>query len=105
VGHSIATELLMLGEFTSPARAKEIGLYHQVIEGDVMPAAIALAEKLARGPREALAATKEAIDLEAELDLESGLDHEAEAQAQLMLGPDYMEGYAAFTEKRDPKFP
>jgi enoyl-CoA hydratase/carnithine racemase len=105
VGHSMATEMLMLGEFTAPARAKEIGLYHQVVEGDVMPAALALAGKLARGPREALAATKEAIDLEAELDRESGLDHEAEAQAQLMLGPDYMEGYQAFTQKRDPKFP
>jgi enoyl-CoA hydratase/carnithine racemase len=105
VGHSMATEMLMLGEFTAPARAKEIGLYHQVVEGEVMPAALTLAGKLARGPREALAATKEAIDLEAELDLESGLDHEAEAQAQLMLGPDYMEGYQAFTQKRDPKFP
>lgn len=105
VGHSHATEMLMTGEFTSAARAKEIGLYHQVIEGDVMPAARELAEKLARGPRDALAATKAAIDLEAAMDLEAGLHHEAEAQAQLMLGPDYKEGYLAFTEKRDPKFP
>jgi enoyl-CoA hydratase/carnithine racemase len=105
VGHSHATEMLMTGEFTSAARAREIGLYHQVVEGDVMPAARALAEKLARGPKDALAATKAAIDLEAALDLEAGLDHEAEAQALLMLGPDYQEGYLAFTEKRDPKFP
>lgn len=105
VGHSHATEMLMTGEFTSAARAKEIGLYHQVVEGDVMPAARALAEKLARGPKDALAATKAAIDLEAAMDLEAGLHHEAEAQAQLMLGPDYQEGYLAFTEKRDPKFP
>jgi len=105
VGHSHATEMLMTGEFTSAARAKEIGLYHQVVEGDVMPAARALAEKLARGPKDALAATKAAIDFEAAMDLEAGLHHEAEEQAQLMLGPDYKEGYLAFTEKRDPKFP
>jgi len=105
VGLSQATELLMTGEFVTPARAREIGLYHQVVEGDVMPAARALAEKLARGPKEALAATKHALNLEAGLDLERGLDHEAEAQAQLMLGADYREGYTAFTEKRDPKFP
>ena len=105
VGHSHATAMLMTGEFTSAARAKEIGLYHQVVEGDVMPAARELAEKLARGPKDALAATKAAIDLEAAMDLEAGLHHEAEAQAQLMLGPDYKEGYLAFTEKRDPKFP
>ena len=105
VGHSHATEILMTGEFTSAARAREIGLYHQVVEGDVLPAARELAEKLARGPKDALAATKAAIDLEAAMDLEAGLHHEAEAQAQLMLGPDYKEGYLAFTEKRDPKFP
>ena len=39
------------------------------------------------------------------MDLENALMHEAEAQAQLMLGPDYKEGFLAFTEKRDPKFP
>jgi enoyl-CoA hydratase/carnithine racemase len=105
VGQSLATELLMTGEFISAARAKEIGLYHQVVEGDVLPAAMALAAKLARGPKDALAATKHAINLEAGLDLEAGLAHEAEAQAQLMLGPDYQEGYRAFTEKRDPRFP
>jgi len=105
VGLSQATELLMTGEFVSPARAREIGLYHQLVEGDVMPAARALAEKLARGPKEALAATKHALNLEAGLSLEAGLDHEAEAQAQLMLGADYREGYTAFTEKRDPRFP
>lgn len=105
VGLSHATELLITGEFVSPVRAREIGLYHQLVEGDVMPAARALAEKLSRGPKEALAATKHALNLEAGLSLDAGLDHEAEAQAQLMLGADYREGYTAFTEKRDPKFP
>lgn len=105
VGLSQATELLMTGEFVSPARAREIGLYHQVVEGDVLPAATALAVKLARGPKEALAATKHALNLEAGLPLEEGLAHEAEAQAQLMLGADYREGFQAFTEKREPNFP
>jgi enoyl-CoA hydratase/carnithine racemase len=106
VGHSHATEMLMTGEFTSAQRAKEIGLYHQVVaDAELMGAATALAAKLARGPKDALAATKAAIDLEAALTLEAGLDHEAEAQALLMLGPDYQEGYRAFTEKRDPRFP
>jgi enoyl-CoA hydratase/carnithine racemase len=106
VGHGHATELLMLGDFITAARAKEIGLYHQVVaDGELLATATALAERLARGPKEALAATKAAIDLEAALDLEAGLAHEAEAQAQLMLGPDYKEGYRAFLEKREPRFP
>ena len=37
-----------------------------------MPEATALAERLARGPSAALAVTKEAIDLEAAMDLEAG---------------------------------
>jgi len=106
VGHGHATEMLMTGEFMAAARAKEIGLYHDVVpDGEVLATATALAAKLARGPKDALAATKDAIDREAALDLEAALAHEAEAQAQLMLGPDYKEGYLAFTEKRDPKFP
>ncbi|HQR17356.1 MAG TPA: enoyl-CoA hydratase family protein [Gemmatimonadales bacterium] len=106
VGHGRATQMLMTGDFTTAARAKEIGLYHEVVaDGDVLTVATALAEQLARGPKEALAATKAAIDLEAAMDLENALVHEAEAQAQLMLGPDYKEGFLAFTEKRDPKFP
>lgn len=106
VGHSHATEMLMTGEFVSAARAKEIGLYHAVVpDGEVLAAATALAAKLARGPKEALAATKDAIDREAALDFEAALHHEAEAQAQLMLGADFREGYLAFTEKRDPRFP
>ncbi len=106
VGHGRATQMLMTGDFTTAARAKEIGLYHDVVaDGDVLTVATALAEQLARGPKEALAATKHAIDHEAAMDLENALMHEAEAQAQLMLGPDYKEGFLAFTEKRDPKFP
>jgi enoyl-CoA hydratase/carnithine racemase len=106
VGHGHATELLMTGEFITAARAREIGLYHQVVpDAEVLATATALATKLARGPKQALAATKHAIDHEAAMDLENGLVHEAEEQAKLMLGPDYKEGYLAFTEKRDPKFP
>ena len=76
-----------------------------VPDAEVLAAATALAQKLARGPKNALAATKHAIDHEAAMDLDNALVHEAEEQAQLMLGPDYKEGFLAFTEKRDPKFP
>ena len=53
----------------------------------------------------ALAATKDALNREAGLDLETALAHEAEVQARLMQGPDFREGHAAFLEKRLPKFP
>jgi enoyl-CoA hydratase/carnithine racemase len=105
VGLGRATELLMTGEFVDAARALEMGLYHRVVAQDmVLPEAIALAEKLARGPAAALAATKRAIDDEFELDLESALEYEARVQAELMEHPDYREAYEAFREKREPRF-
>ncbi len=58
VGLGHATELLMTGDFIDAKRAHEIGLYHRVVAQDqVVAAATALAEKLARGASDALAVT------------------------------------------------
>ena len=106
VGLTHATDLLMTGEFVPPDRALRMGLYNQVVpDGVVLSTATALAHKLAQGPRDALAATKDALNREASLDLEAALAHEAAVQARLMQGPDFREGHAAFVEKRTPKFP
>jgi enoyl-CoA hydratase/carnithine racemase len=96
----------MGGDFISAHRAEQIGLYERVVPDDqVLDVATRIAEYLAQGPREALAATKDALDREWAMDLESALAHEAETQALLMQGPDFAEGYAAFAEKRPPRFP
>jgi enoyl-CoA hydratase/carnithine racemase len=105
VGAGRAAELLMTGEFVDARRAFEIGLYHRVVAQDrVLAEATALAEKLARGPADALAVTKRALDHEADLDLEQALAYEAEVQAALMEHPDYREAYEAFRAKREPRF-
>jgi enoyl-CoA hydratase/carnithine racemase len=105
VGLGRATELLMTGDFIDAKRAYEIGLYQRVVAQDrVVPEAVALAEKLARGPIAALAVTKRALDLEAALDLEEALQFEADAQAELMEHPNFREAYEAFGAKREPKF-
>lgn len=105
VGSSQATELLMTGDFISADRAQAIGLYHKVVPQDeLLPAARALAERLARGPSAALAVTKDAINREAAMDLETALAFEAEAQAELMRHPNFRESYDAFVAKRDPRF-
>jgi enoyl-CoA hydratase/carnithine racemase len=105
VGLGRATELLMTGDFIDAKRAYEIGLYQRVVAQDrVLPEAVALAEKLARGPSPALAVTKRALDLEATLDLEAALHFEADAQAELMEHPNFREAYGAFRGKREPKF-
>jgi enoyl-CoA hydratase/carnithine racemase len=105
VGLGSATELLMMGDFMSAERAHAIGLYHRVVaEGEALMHATALAEKLARGPSDALAVTKLALEKEASLDFERALQHEAEVQAELMEHPNYREAYEAFRDKREAKF-
>ena len=105
VGLGRATELLMSGEFVEAAEALRIGLYHRVAPPDRLEAETAeLAGRLARGPAAGLAATKDALDREVPMSLETALDHEAAVQAALMEGPDFREGFAAFMARRPPRF-
>ena len=105
IGLGRATALLMTGEFLEAAEAHRIGLYHRVVPATQLPAeAQAFAERLARGPSEAQAVTKDALNREAAMDLESALEAEAQAQARCMLNPNFREAYEAFRAKRDARF-
>jgi enoyl-CoA hydratase/carnithine racemase len=105
VGLSYATELLMTGDFISASRAHEIGLYQKVVPAnELLPVARSVAERLAQGPSAALAVTKDALNREAAMDLETALAFEAEAQAELMRHPNFRESYDAFVAKREPRF-
>ena len=105
VGQGNASELLMTGDFITAQRAYEMGLYQRVLpQEQLLPEAMAFAEKLARGPAEALAVSKQAIALESTMTLEEALDHEARVQAELMVHPNYREAYEAFRAKRSPTF-
>ncbi len=105
VGLGQATELLMTGDFIDARRAHEIGLYQRVVAPErLMEDATSLAERLARGPSEALAVTKQALEAEYAMDFEKALEHESRVQARLMQHPNFREAYEAFRSKRDPKF-
>jgi enoyl-CoA hydratase/carnithine racemase len=105
VGLGRATELLMTGDFIEADEALRIGLYHRVVPADALPAATAaLVDSLVRGPAAGLAATKAALESEMSMDLETALQAEARLQAALMRGPDFREGFAAFQERRRPRF-
>jgi enoyl-CoA hydratase/carnithine racemase len=105
VGLGHATQLLMTGEFCDARRAQEIGLYTRVVPPDqVLAEARTLAEQLARGPSPALAATKDALNREAAMDLRAALELEAQVQAELMRHPNFRESYEAFIAKREPRF-
>ena len=106
VGWGRASELLLTGDFIDAREAYRIGLYNRVVAGDtdVVAEAKALATRLAAGPSEALAVTKAALNGEASIDLGPALDAEARAQADCMRHPNFKEAYAAFREKRKPRF-
>jgi enoyl-CoA hydratase/carnithine racemase len=94
VGSGRAAELLMTGEFVSAEEALRIGLAE----------ATAFAARLARGPSFAIEITKDALNREAVMDLQSALEAEAQIQASLMMHTDFREAYEAFVAKRPPKF-
>ncbi|HYN83834.1 MAG TPA: enoyl-CoA hydratase family protein [Pyrinomonadaceae bacterium] len=105
VGLAKATELLYTGDFITADEAATIGLYNRVVAPERLAEETReLAERLARGPAFALAMTKEMLDRELDVSLDTALEWEAQAQAVCMQHPDYAEAYAAFMEKREPRF-
>jgi len=105
VGLGKATELVYFGDTIDAQEAYRIGLANRVVPGEkLMEEAYALARRLKDGPLYALGVTKELLNFEANVDLETALEMEAKAQARCMETPDFMEGYRAFIEKRPQRF-
>lgn len=105
VGLAKATELLYTGDFVTAAEALAMGLYNRVVPAHELESETrSLAERLARGPAFALATTKEMLNRELDVSLDTALEWEAQAQALCMQHPDYAEAYRAFVEKREPHF-
>jgi enoyl-CoA hydratase/carnithine racemase len=105
VGMGRASELLMLGDKVDAAECLRIGLANRVVPPEqLLDEALALAARLARGPRLALAMTKKMLVNEAAMDLEAAIEQEAQAQALLLRCRDHREFYEAWQEKRAPRF-
>jgi len=105
VGLGKATELIYFGDTIDAQEAHRIGLANRVVPREkLMEEAYALAHRLKDGPLYALGVTKELLNFEANVDLETALEMEAKAQARCMETPDFMEGYRAFIEKRPQRF-
>jgi enoyl-CoA hydratase/carnithine racemase len=105
VGLGKATELVYFGDTIDAQEAYRIGLANRVVSGEtLMDEAHKWATRLKDGPLYALGVTKELIEHEANVDLETALEMEARAQARCMETPDFVEGYNAFIEKRPLRF-
>jgi 2-(1,2-epoxy-1,2-dihydrophenyl)acetyl-CoA isomerase len=105
VGWKRATELMMTGELLEASRAAEWGMINSVVgDGELMTAAMRMAERLANAPTAAIGRIKELLDESAVNDYSAQLELEHKAQLQSGQTRDFKEGVAAFVEKRPPKF-
>jgi len=105
VGKARAFEMAFMGERVEAARALEWGLINEVLPDDeLMGAAGALLERLAKGPTRSYASSKRALNQMMYPQLDSQLALEAELQHQLARSDDFLEGVGAFLAKRKPSF-
>jgi len=105
VGKARAFQMALLGERVPTRRALEWGLVNYVHPDDrLMGEAQALVEHLAKGPTRSYASSKQALNRMLYPDLDGQLDLEAELQHALARTDDFLEGVAAFVEKRTAAF-
>jgi len=105
IGPGRARELVYTGNVIGAEEALRLGLVNAVTEpAGLMPAARALAEKIASRAPLAVAAAKRALREGADLPLGQALALEAQLFGALFATADQKEGMRAFLEKRPAKF-
>ena len=105
VGKARAFQMALLGERVSARAALEWGLVNAVHPHDkLIPEAEALCARLAEGPTQSYASSKQALNQFIYGDLDQQLKLEAVLQHRLGRSHDFMEGAAAFVAKRPAAF-
>lgn len=102
---AIAYEMALTAEPIDAARAYELGLVNRVVPGDqVLDAAVALAERIAKNAPLAVRTSKDIMRRSLELTEEEAWSASDEAFAMIGRSTDAMEGAIAFAEKREPNW-
>jgi len=105
VGYAKACELIFSAEVIEAREAFEIGLVNKVVpHEELMPAAMAMAGRMAKNAPIPMAFAKRALQNFQKWDLAQALDYEAYVLGVTMRSKDMIEGFKAFMEKRDPEF-
>ena len=105
VGAKKAMEIALLGERLAAAAAERLGLVNRVVPAAALDQETGkLAARLAAGPTAVYGRTKALLNGSLNANLETQLQHEAEAFAQSAAEPDFAEGIRAFVEKRKPQW-
>jgi 2-(1,2-epoxy-1,2-dihydrophenyl)acetyl-CoA isomerase len=105
VGVKRAKEIICLGDTFSAEEALRIGLVNRVVPDDQLAAeTTALAQRLASGPRVALAEAKRLVNRSLDNTMAQQLYAEAEAANRVTRTEDFVEGATAFAQKRAPVY-
>ena len=105
VGLAKALELIWTGDFIDAQEALRLGYVSKVVPaGELLPAARALAERIAQGPAVAIQLAKRLVYRGLTQDVHEALEAAGQAMAIVQSTEDAREGPRAFAEKREPKF-
>ena len=104
VGLAAARRLFMGGHTPTGEEAAQMGLADDYVgDNDVMAAAVSRASAMTKLSTQAYMRTKRRL-LEPSATFNEEFQREENDQTELLLGSDFREGYAAYTEKREPAF-
>ncbi len=105
IGQGRASELLFFGRTMSADEGKAWGYFNDVVPADKLDAhAMDAARKLAAGPTFANGITKNQLNMEWDMSLDTAIEAEAQAQAICMQTKDFERAYQAFVAKQKPVF-
>ncbi|OUM90736.1 MAG: enoyl-CoA hydratase [Bacillus thermozeamaize] len=100
-----ALELLWTGRMLDAKEAFELGLVTRVVPHEqLLDETYALAERLARGPQQAIRMIKRTVYQGLKTDLRTSLDMVSSFMGLVTELPDYQEGLKSIVEKRKPRF-
>jgi len=105
IGQGRASDLLFTGRTLGSEEGERWGYYNRLIErANLMEEASKMAARLAAGPNFANALTKNQLNMEWDMSLDTAIEAEAQAQAICMQTKDFERAYHAFVKKEKPIF-
>lgn len=105
IGQGRAADLLFSGRSMSAEEGERWGFFNRLVEPEaLLGEAQAYAAKLAAGPTFAHGITKNQLDMEWAMSIETAIEAEAQAQAICMQTQDFERAYNAFVAKQAPVF-
>ena len=105
IGHGRASELLLFGRSFGAEEGKAWGYFNEIVDAQRLEDhALEAARRLAVGPTFANGMTKNQLNMEWDMSLDTAIEAEAQAQAICMQTRDFERAYKAFVAKEKPVF-